>query len=143
MEELENRIDATRQQVQALREDLNRRFDQLVEMVRKCVPPVANEESSKEADDRRRRMGVVLKQKHLIHMVFDVLQGGQCMLKKVMNMMRALQGCSIVYNPNDFCLDHTFHRLSSLADRSLNSPTLPCPENPSPSSMGIYKVTPC
>jgi hypothetical protein len=57
MEELGKRVDVVDQQIQALREDLNRRFDQLVEMVRKGVPPVANEESSKEADDRRRRMG--------------------------------------------------------------------------------------
>jgi chaperonin cofactor prefoldin len=57
MEELAKRIDSTEQQIQALREYLNRRFDQLVEIVRKGVPPIANEESSKEADDRRQRMG--------------------------------------------------------------------------------------
>jgi hypothetical protein len=57
MEDLGKRVDVVDQQIQTLREDLNRRFDQLVEMVRKGVPPVANEESSKEADDRRRRMG--------------------------------------------------------------------------------------
>jgi hypothetical protein len=39
MEELGKRMDATEQQIQALREDLNRRFNQLVEMIRKCVPP--------------------------------------------------------------------------------------------------------
>jgi hypothetical protein len=53
MEELGKRMDATEQQIQALCEDLNQRFDQLVEMIRKCVPPATNEESSKEEDDRR------------------------------------------------------------------------------------------
>jgi hypothetical protein len=57
MEELGKRMDATEQQIQALREDLNRRFDQLIEMIRKGVPPATNEESSKEEDDQRRRMG--------------------------------------------------------------------------------------
>jgi hypothetical protein len=40
MEELGKRVDA----IQALREDLNRRFDQLVEMIRRGVPPASNEE---------------------------------------------------------------------------------------------------
>jgi hypothetical protein len=34
-------MDATEQQIQELREDLNRRFDQLVEMLRKGVPPAS------------------------------------------------------------------------------------------------------
>jgi hypothetical protein len=59
MEELGRRMDAAEQQIQALREDLNRRFDQLVEMIRSGVPPSANEdESSKEERDiqpQRRR----------------------------------------------------------------------------------------
>jgi hypothetical protein len=49
-------MDATEQQIQALCEDLNQRFDQLVEMIRKGVPPATNEESSKEEYDRRQRM---------------------------------------------------------------------------------------
>ena len=54
MEELGKRMDAAEQQIQALREDLNRRFDQLVEMIRKGVPPTANEEeSSKDGKNRR------------------------------------------------------------------------------------------
>ena len=36
-------MDAAEQQIKELREDLNRRFDQLVEMIRKDVPYVANE----------------------------------------------------------------------------------------------------
>jgi hypothetical protein len=63
MEELGKRMHATEQQIQALREDLNRRFDQLVEMIRKGVPPATDEESSKEEDDRRRRMGCRLEAK--------------------------------------------------------------------------------
>jgi chaperonin cofactor prefoldin len=52
MEELERRMDAAEQQIQALREDLNRRFDQLVEMIRRGVSPSANEdESSKKEGD--------------------------------------------------------------------------------------------
>ena len=46
MEELGKRVDVVEQQIQALREDLNRRFDQLVEMIRRGVPPAANEEHS-------------------------------------------------------------------------------------------------
>ena len=42
MEELGKRVDVVEQQIQALREDLNRRFDQLVEMIRRGVPPAAN-----------------------------------------------------------------------------------------------------
>jgi hypothetical protein len=52
MEELGKRMDVTEQQIQALREDLNQRFDQLVEMIRNGVPLATNEESLKEEDDR-------------------------------------------------------------------------------------------
>lgn len=38
MEQLEKRMDAAEQQIKELREDLNQRFDQLVEMIRKDVP---------------------------------------------------------------------------------------------------------
>ena len=45
-------MDAAEQQIKELREDLNRRFDQLVEMIRKGVPPATNEgDSSKEEED--------------------------------------------------------------------------------------------
>jgi hypothetical protein len=59
MEDLGKRMDAAEQQIQALREDLNRRFDQLVEMIRRGVPPAANEEdpSKEEGDVRRQRRG--------------------------------------------------------------------------------------
>jgi len=52
-------MDAAEQQIQALREDLNRRFDQLVEMIRRGVPAAGNEEDSskEEGDVRRRRRG--------------------------------------------------------------------------------------
>ena len=72
MEELGKRMDAAEQQIQALREDLNRRFDQLVEMIRKGVPPTANEgDSSKEEEDiRQRRKGghleVKTPQRHVV-----------------------------------------------------------------------------
>ena len=39
-------MDAAEQQIKELREDLNKRFDQLVEMIRRGVPPAANEEIS-------------------------------------------------------------------------------------------------
>ncbi|XBJ00837.1 hypothetical protein VPH35_020637 [Triticum aestivum] len=52
MEQLEKRMDAAEQQIKELCEDLNRRFDQLVEMIRKGVPPATNEgDSSKEEED--------------------------------------------------------------------------------------------
>jgi len=38
MEQLEKRMDAAEQQIKELREDLNRRFNQLVEMIRRGVP---------------------------------------------------------------------------------------------------------
>ena len=65
MEELGKRIDDAEQQIQALREDLNRRFDQLVEMIRKGVPPIANDgDSSKEHEDvQQRRKGTHLEAK--------------------------------------------------------------------------------
>ena len=53
-------MDAAEQQIKELHEDLNRRFDQLVAMIRRGVPPAANEEvSSKEEEDvqPRRREG--------------------------------------------------------------------------------------
>ncbi|KAF7042953.1 hypothetical protein CFC21_052426 [Triticum aestivum] len=56
MEQLEKRMGAAEQQIKELREDLNRRFDQLVEMIRKGVPPATNEgDSSKEEDVHQRR----------------------------------------------------------------------------------------
>ena len=51
-------MDAAEHQIKELREDLNQRFDQLVEMIRKGVTPATNEgDSSKEeeyAHQRRR-----------------------------------------------------------------------------------------
>jgi hypothetical protein len=63
MEELGRRMDATEQQIQALREDLNRQFDQLVEMIRKRVPllPMKNHQRRKMIDEKE--WEVVLKQK--------------------------------------------------------------------------------
>ena len=56
MEGLGKRVDVVEQQIQALREDLNRRFDQLVEMIRRGVPPAANEEvSTKEGGEAQQR----------------------------------------------------------------------------------------
>ncbi|KAK1607792.1 hypothetical protein QYE76_031465 [Lolium multiflorum] len=72
MEELGKRMDAAEQQIQALREDLNRRFDQLVEMIRKGVPPTTNdEESSKDGEDAQRRrkggyLGAKTPQPHVV-----------------------------------------------------------------------------
>ena len=49
-------MDTTEQKIKELREDFNRRFDQLVEMIRKGVPPATNEgDSSKEEDVHQRR----------------------------------------------------------------------------------------
>ena len=49
-------MDAAEQQIKELREDLNRRFDQLVEMIRKGVPSASNEgDSSKEEEDGHQR----------------------------------------------------------------------------------------
>jgi len=51
-------MDVAEQQIKELREDLNRRFDQLVEMIRRGVSPAANEEiSSKEEDVQPQRRG--------------------------------------------------------------------------------------
>ena len=59
--------------IKELREDLNRRFDQLVEMIRKGVPPATNEgDSSKEEEDvhqgrRRGNLGARPPQQHIQH----------------------------------------------------------------------------
>jgi len=66
-------MDAAEQQIKELREDLNRRFDQLVEMIRKGVPPATNEgDSSKEEEDvhqgrRRGNLGARPPQQHIQH----------------------------------------------------------------------------
>ena len=58
MKGLEKRMDAAEQHIQELREDLNRRFNQLVEMIKRGVPPAADEEdSSKERRDVQQRRG--------------------------------------------------------------------------------------
>ena len=65
-------MDAAEQQIKELREDLNRRFDQLVEMIRKGVPPATNEgDSSKEEEDvhqgrRRGNLGARPPRQHVV-----------------------------------------------------------------------------
>ena len=43
MDQLEKWTDVVEQKIKVLCEDLSRRLDQLAEMIRKCVPPTANE----------------------------------------------------------------------------------------------------
>ena len=65
-------MDAAEQQIKELREDLNRRFGQLVEMIRKGVPPTTNEgDSSKEEEDvhqgrRRGNLGARPPRQHVV-----------------------------------------------------------------------------
>ena len=88
-------MDAAEQQIKELREDLNRRFDQLVEMIRKGVPLLP----MKEIHLKKRKMfikeegEVILEQDRHNNMLFNVLQEGQFMLKllKVKNMMMPLK----------------------------------------------------
>ena len=84
-------MDAAEQQIKELREDLNRRFDQLVEMIRKGAPLLPMKEIhlkkmfNKEGE-------VILEQDRHNNVLFNVLQEGQFMLKllKVKNMMMPL-----------------------------------------------------
>ena len=88
-------MDAAEQQIKELREDLNRRFDQLVEMIRKGVPLLP----MKEIHLKKRKMlikeegEVILEQDRHDNMLSNVLQEGQFMLKllKVKNMMEPLK----------------------------------------------------
>ena len=88
-------MDAAEQQIKELREDLNRRFDQLVEMIRKGVPLLP----MKEIHLKKRKMfikeegEVILEQDRHNNMLFNVLQEGQFMFKllKVKNMMKPLK----------------------------------------------------
>ena len=88
-------MDAAEQQIKELREDLNRRFDQLVEMIRKGVPLL----SMKEIHLKNKKMfnkeegDVILEQDTHNNVQFSVLQEGQFMLKllKVKIMMMPLK----------------------------------------------------
>ena len=94
MEQLEKRMDAAEQQIKELREDLNRRFDQLVEMIRKGVPLLPMKEIHLKKKKMLIKEGeVVLEQDRHNNMLFNVLQEGQFMLKllKVKNMMTPLK----------------------------------------------------
>ena len=90
-------MDAAEQQIKELREDLNRRFDQLVEMIRKGVPLLP----MKEIHLKKRKMfikeGEVILEQDRHNMLFNVLQEGQFMLKllKVKNMMMPLKNQSL------------------------------------------------
>ena len=92
MEQLKKRMDAAEQQIKELREDLNRRFDQLVEMIRKGVPLLP----MKEIHLKKKMFikgEVILEQDRHNNVLFNVLQEGQFMLKllKVTNMMKPLK----------------------------------------------------
>ena len=76
MEQLKKRMDAAEQQIKELREDLNRRFDQLIEMIRKGVPLATNEgDSSKKRKMFVKEEGeVILEQERHNNVLFNVLQ---------------------------------------------------------------------
>jgi hypothetical protein len=101
MEELGKRMDAAEQQIQALREDLNRRFDQLVEMIRKGVPllPMMKNHQRMVKMLSGEEREVILEQKHLNHILFSVPQEGQLMMKflKMKKMMRALKNLTSMH----------------------------------------------
>ena len=86
-------MDTVERQMNELREDLNRRFDQLVEMIRKGVPPAANEGDSSKEKGMFNKGEVILEQDRHNNMLFNVLQEGEFMLKllKVKNMMMPLK----------------------------------------------------
>ena len=95
MEQLEKSMAAAEQQIKELCEDLNRRFDQLVEMIRKVSPLL----SMKDIHLKKKKMfikeegEVIVEQDRHNNMLFNVLQEGQFMLKllKVKNMMKPLK----------------------------------------------------
>lgn len=55
MEELGKKMDAAEQHIRVLHEDLNRRFDQLAEMIRNHVPAAATKGNSSKDDEEPRR----------------------------------------------------------------------------------------
>lgn len=55
MEELGKRVDDVEEQIRTLREELNRRFDQLAVMIKSNIPTAGTQgTSSKEEEDRQR-----------------------------------------------------------------------------------------
>jgi len=87
-------MDAAEQQIKELREDLNRRFDQLVEMIRKGVPLLPMKEIHLKKKMFIKEEGeVILEQDRHNNVLFNMLQEGQFMLKllKVKNMMKPLK----------------------------------------------------
>ena len=64
MEELGKRMDAVEKQIQDLHEALNRRFDQLAEMIRNHIPAASTKgNSSKDKVDQERRKQATLEAK--------------------------------------------------------------------------------
>ena len=95
MEQLEKRMDAAEQQIKELREDLNQRFDQLVEMIRRGVPllPMKKIHLKKRKMFNHEGVKAILEQDYHDNMQSSVLQEGQFMLKllEVKNMMMPLK----------------------------------------------------
>jgi len=64
MEELGKKMDATEKQIQDLHEALNRRFDQLAEMIRNHIPAASTKSnSSKDKVDKKQRKQATLEAK--------------------------------------------------------------------------------
>ena len=86
-------MDAAEQQIKELREDLNRRFGQLVEMIRKGVSLLPMKEIHLKKKMFNKEGEVILEQDRHNNVLFNVLQEGQFMLKllKVKNMMMPLK----------------------------------------------------
>ena len=86
-------MNAVEQQIKELHEDLNRRFDQLVEMISKDVPLLPMKEIHLKKKMFNKEGEVILEQDRHKNMLFNVLQEGQFMLKllKVKNMMMPLK----------------------------------------------------
>ena len=64
MEELDKRMDAAEKQIQDLHEALNRRFDQLAEMIRNHIPAASTKSnSSKDKVDKKQRKQATLEAK--------------------------------------------------------------------------------
>ena len=86
-------MDVAEQQIKKLREDLNRRFDRLVEMIRKGVPLLPMKEIHLKKKVFIKEEGEVILEQDRHNNIFNMLQEGQFMLKllKVKNMMMPLK----------------------------------------------------
>jgi len=63
MEELGKRVDVVEEQIQTLREELNRRFDQLAVMIKSHTPAIGTKGSSSKEEEERQQHNLEAKAK--------------------------------------------------------------------------------